>query len=128
MAAWLGMGCGGGGATAPSGRPAAAASSAPHSEQGKASYYADKFEGRPTASGEPYRKGEMTAAHRTLAFGTLLEVKRADGRSVVVRVNDRGPHVRGRIVDLSRRAAEELGIVREGVVDVEIRVVGKAGR
>lgn len=126
MAAWLGMGCGGGGATAPSGRPAAAAAS--QSEQGKASYYADKFEGRPTASGEPYRKGEMTAAHRTLAFGTLLEVKRADGRSVVVRVNDRGPHVRGRIVDLSRRAAEELGIVREGVVDVEIRVVGKAGR
>lgn len=126
------MGCGGGAATAPSGRraaaPSAAAPSAPHIEQGKASYYADKFEGRPTASGEPYRKGEMTAAHRTLAFGTLLEVRRADGRSVVVRVNDRGPHVRGRIVDLSRRAAEELGIVREGVVDVEIRVVGKAGR
>lgn len=92
-------------------------------EYGKASYYADSLAGRPTASGQPYLPTEMTAAHRTLPFGTVLEVVRVDGRKVVVRVNDRGPFVKGRIVDLSRSAAEALGMVREGVVDVRIRAV-----
>lgn len=96
-------------------------------EKGRASYYSDKLEGRKTASGEPYRKSELTAAHRTLPFGTFLEVKRTDGRSVVVRVNDRGPYSKGRIVDLSRSAAETLGMVRDGVVDVVIRVVEGPG-
>lgn len=95
---------------------------------GQASYYHDRFEGRPTASGEPYRAGELTAAHRTYPFGTRLKVTRADtGHSVEVRVNDRGPHSPSRIVDLSRRAAEELDLVRAGVAEVEIEIV-QSGR
>lgn len=117
-------------ATTPSGKTASIPPSevSSYTDQGKASYYSDKLAGRATASGEPYSVSEMTAAHRTLPFGTLIEVRREDGRSVVVRVNDRGPYARGRIVDLSRKAAEALGMVREGVVDVSIRVVGEAPR
>jgi rare lipoprotein A len=115
-------------AATPSGKTASIppAEVSSYTEQGKASYYSDKLAGRATASGEPYSVSEMTAAHRTLPFGTLIEVKRTDGRSVVVRVNDRGPYARGRVVDLSRKAAEALGMVREGVVEVSIRVVGEA--
>ena len=91
---------------------------------GQASYYHDKFEGRPTASGEPYRKEELTAAHRTYPFGTRLRVTRVEtGQSVEVRVNDRGPHSPNRVIDLSRRAAEDLDIVRAGVAEVEIEVL-----
>jgi rare lipoprotein A len=94
---------------------------------GVASYYADSLSGRPTASGEPYDPKALTAAHRTLPFGTLVEVSRDDGRSVVVRVNDRGPFgKKKRLIDLSRRAAEELGMVKAGVVNVTVRVVGRA--
>lgn len=96
-------------------------------QQGLASYYADSLAGRPTASGEPYDPGELTAAHRTLPLGTRIEVVRDDGRSVTVRVNDRGPFgSKKRIVDLSRRAAEALGMMRAGVVSVTVRVVKKA--
>lgn len=95
-------------------------------ERGEASFYAQSLAGRPTASGEPYKPTELTAAHRTLPFGTLIEVRREDGRRVVARVNDRGPFRKGRVVDLSRRAAEELGMVREGVVEVEVRVAKPA--
>lgn len=91
---------------------------------GKASYYADKFHGRRTASGEIYDKSKMTAAHRSLPFGTIVEVTNlSNNRSVTVRINDRGPFVSGRIIDLSRTAAEEIGMIRQGVVDVEIRII-----
>ncbi|HVJ16574.1 MAG TPA: septal ring lytic transglycosylase RlpA family protein [Polyangiaceae bacterium] len=98
------------------------------SQRGEASYYADSLAGRSTASGEPYEPARFTAAHRKLPFGTMLRVKRTDdGRSVYVRVNDRGPYGgRGRIVDLSKSAAEELGMLRQGVVKVTIEVVERA--
>ena len=92
--------------------------------RGEASYYADKFEGRPTASGEIYDHDKMTAAHRSLPFDTKVRVTRlATGRSVVVRINDRGPFKRGRIIDLSKRAARDLGLLRVGVAEVKIEVV-----
>lgn len=130
------LGCGGGAPPAkPAGRDGAspasledgAISAAKGSEQsGTASYYADSLAGRSTASGEPYDPKAMTAAHRTLPFGTMVEVTRDDGRKVVVRINDRGPFgKKKRIIDLSRRAAEELGMVRAGVAKVTVRVIGK---
>ena len=91
-------------------------------ESGKASYYADKFEGRKTASGEIFRQNNMTAAHRTLAFGTKVKViNLANGRSVNVKINDRGPFAQGRIIDLSKKAARKLGIISTGVAPVEIQ-------
>ncbi len=93
-------------------------------ETGEASYYADKLAGRKTASGEPYDPRALTAAHRTLAFGTWLEVRRGD-RRVRVKVNDRGPYAHGRVIDLSRAAAEALGLVRAGVGEVELYVLGR---
>jgi rare lipoprotein A len=92
-------------------------------EEGKASYYSDKLAGHPTAQGEPYDPSALTAAHRTLPFGTMVDVARPDGRHVTVRINDRGPHKRGRVIDLSRRAAEQIGLVRDGVGEVSLRVV-----
>lgn len=92
--------------------------------RGMASYYADKFDGRTTANGEIFNQNELTAAHRTLPFGTVLKVTNIkNNRSVIVRINDRGPFAEGRIVDLSRRAAEELDIIRAGVAEVEIEVL-----
>jgi rare lipoprotein A len=89
-----------------------------------ASYYAREFHGRDTASGRPYRKNEMTAAHRTLPFGTKVRVTNlGTGRSVVVTVTDRGPYRRERVIDLSKRAARELGILRAGVARVRLDVV-----
>ena len=96
-------------------------------QTGQGSYYADKFAGRPTASGVPYRPGQMTAAHNTLPFGTLIQVTNVrNGRSVKVTVNDRGPHVKGRIVDVSKKAARQLDIVEAGVVPVQLKVLKKA--
>jgi rare lipoprotein A len=94
-------------------------------QHGSASYYSDAFTGRSTASGAPYQPRDFTAAHRNLAFGTVLRVTRSDGgQSVYVRVTDRGPFgPRGRIVDLSRAAAEQLGMLRAGVVKVKVEVV-----
>jgi rare lipoprotein A len=92
-------------------------------EEGKASYYSDKLAGRPTAHGEAYDPRAFTAAHRTLPFGTMVYVARPDGRHVTVRINDRGPFKRGRVIDLSRRAAEQIGLVKEGVGEVSLRVV-----
>jgi len=95
--------------------------------RGRASYYADSLAGNATASGEPYQPSALTAAHRDLPFGTELEVTRDDGRSVRVRVNDRGPFgkaaARGVILDLSRAAAERLGMIREGVIEIRAVVV-----
>ena len=93
---------------------------------GTASYYADKYHGRKTASGEIYDKNKMTAAHRTLPFGVTVRVTDlSSGRSVLVRINDRGPFVRGRIIDLSLAAAKRLGIVHSGQASVRIEVVSQ---
>lgn len=96
---------------------------APLYEQGRASYYSDRLAGRATAAGERYDPRAYTAAHRSLPFGSIVDVARPDGRHVRVRINDRGPFARGRIIDLSRRAAADLGLVREGVADVVLRVL-----
>lgn len=94
------------------------------SESGLASYYAPEFHGRETASGETYRKDGLTAAHRTLPFGTRVRVTNIEnGRSVVVKVTDRGPYRRERIIDLSRRAARDLQMVRAGVARVRVDVI-----
>jgi rare lipoprotein A len=92
---------------------------------GSGSYYADKFAGRPTASGAPYEPSAFTAAHRTLPFGTVLRVTRlGGGQRVYVRVTDRGPFgPRGRILDLSRAAAEHLGMIKAGVAKIEVEIV-----
>jgi rare lipoprotein A len=91
---------------------------------GEASWYGDRFHGRKTANGETYDMQQMTAAHRTLPFGTLVRVTNLENdRSVVVRINDRGPFIAGRILDVSRAAAEALGMVKSGVARVEVRVV-----
>jgi rare lipoprotein A len=93
-------------------------------QSGQGSYYADKFAGKRTASGTPYRPGKLTAAHNTLPFGTKIKVTNAKtGRSVKVTVNDRGPHVKGRIVDLSKKAANKIGLVEAGVAPVQLKVV-----
>ncbi|HKK74833.1 MAG TPA: septal ring lytic transglycosylase RlpA family protein [Saprospiraceae bacterium] len=96
-------------------------------EFGKASYLDMAYQGAITASGEPYNANEFTGAHKIHPFGTKLRITRQDnGRSVIVRVNDRGPHIKGRIVDVSYAAAKALDMVRDGVADVKVEVVGKA--
>ena len=93
-------------------------------QSGVASYYGGSFHGRRTSSGEVFDQRQLTAAHRTLPMGTLLLVTSNDtGRQVVVKVNDRGPFVRGRILDLSRGAAQQLGSVGRGVAHVNIQTV-----
>jgi rare lipoprotein A len=97
----------------------------PKSETGEASYYASKHHGLKTASGEPYDEAKLTAAHRTLPFGTKVKVTNLDnGRSVVFRVNDRGPFIKGRIVDVSRRGAFELGFIQQGTCRVRLDILG----
>lgn len=93
-------------------------------EYGKASYYADKFQGRATASGELYDRDKLTAAHRTLPFGTLCRVTNTTNKKIVtVRINDRGPHVSGRIIDLSYQAMRLLDGIRAGEIDVMVEVL-----
>jgi rare lipoprotein A len=90
-------------------------------QQGVASWYGQSHHGRRTASGEPYDMNDMTAAHRTLPFGTVVRVTRLDdGRAVKVRINDRGPHVANRIIDLSAQAARDIGITNNGTARVKI--------
>jgi rare lipoprotein A len=92
---------------------------------GQASWYGPGFAGRPTASGEPFRPSHRTAAHKTLAFGTVVKVTHpGTGRSVRVVINDRGPYAGKRIIDLSKRAARRIGMLDEGVATVELRIVG----
>ncbi len=92
-------------------------------EVGEASWYGIEERGRPTASGEPMDPGALTAAHRTLPFGTIVEVTTVEtGAAVQVRINDRGPFVRSRVIDLSHEAARRLGILREGVAQVRLTV------
>jgi len=93
-------------------------------EVGVASYYAHKFNGRTTASGEIYEETAATAAHRTLPFGTRVRVTNlGNGKSVVLRINDRGPWKDGRVIDVSYRAARELGMLRSGLARVRVEVV-----
>ncbi len=100
--------------------------SAQKTEYGLASYYNDNFQDSKTANGEFYDKNKLTAAHRTLPFNTTLRVTRLDnGKAVTVRVNDRGPFRQGHVVDLSRKAAAELGIITLGKARVKIEVVKK---
>ncbi len=91
---------------------------------GFASFYADNFEGKETASGEKYKASKLTAAHLLLPFGTKVKVTNLEnGKSVIVEINDRGPYVEGRMIDLSKAAAEELGFIQKGITEVEIEVV-----
>jgi rare lipoprotein A len=91
---------------------------------GTASFYAKKFEGRRTSSGQRYRSTERTAAHRTYPFGTLLEITNHDnGLKTTVRVNDRGPHAKSRLIDLSYSAAKDLGLISSGTADVTLKVI-----
>ncbi|HTE34367.1 MAG TPA: septal ring lytic transglycosylase RlpA family protein [Chryseolinea sp.] len=93
-------------------------------QTGKASFYADKFEGIPTASGEKYRHNKLTGAHKTLPFGTKVKVTNlSNDKNVEVTINDRGPYVEGRIIDLSRSAAEELGFANYGLADVKLEII-----
>ena len=93
-------------------------------QTGKASFYADKFEGAPTASGERYRHNKLTAAHKTLPFGTRVRVTNlSNNESVEVIINDRGPYVENRIIDLSKSAAEKLGFINQGLADIRLEVV-----
>lgn len=91
---------------------------------GPASWYGPGFQGRRTANGERFDQNALTAAHRTLPFGTKVKVTcRNSGRSVTVRINDRGPFTGGRVIDLSRAAASQIGIQRRGVGPVSIEVL-----
>jgi len=93
-------------------------------QNGKVSWYGPGFHGRRTANGEIFDTNEMTMAHRSLAFGSKVRVTNLDnGRSIVVRVNDRGPYVGGRIADLSHAAASRLGFVEDGVVHARIELI-----
>ncbi len=95
-------------------------------QTGKASFYAKSFSGRTTANGEKYNPKKFTAAHRHLPFGTKVRVTNiANNKSVIVRINDRGPYISGRIIDLSLAAAKKLGFTKEGITDVAITVVDK---
>ena len=92
---------------------------------GQASWYGGKFHGRQTASGEIFNQNAFTAAHRYLPFGTRVKVTNINnGRSVIVRINDRGPFTKGRIIDLSAAAARSIGLIRTGVAPVQVSVLG----
>lgn len=100
---------------------------APDIERGQATYYGNSLAGHLTASGERYQPSELTAAHKTLPFGSVVRVTREDdGKSVVVRINDRGPFGReSRIIDVSYSAAQALDMLRAGVVPVRLEIVGR---
>jgi len=92
--------------------------------EGKASFYAGQFHGRKTANGETFNMAQLTAAHPSLPFGTWVRVTNLrNGKDVVVRINDRGPFVKGRVIDLSAGAAKEIGILKTGVVQVKLEAL-----
>ncbi len=96
----------------------------PYYEVGIASWYGPGFDGRRTASGEIYDMNGISAAHKTLPFGTIVQVVDLEtGKSVIVRINDRGPFIKGRIIDLSKGAAEKLGIIDKGITKVGLRIL-----
>jgi len=93
-------------------------------ETGLASYYGTKYHGRPTASGEVFNMNDLTAAHPRLAFGTRVKVTHlANHKSITVRINDRGPFVKGRVIDLSQAAAHELQMIQSGLAAVKLEIV-----
>ena len=93
-------------------------------EKGKASFYHDKFHGRTTACGQTFSQKKLTAAHKKLPCGTKIKVTRRDtGKSVVVTVNDRGPFVTGRVIDLSKAAARQIGLIRSGLAPVRLTIL-----
>ncbi|MCH5291624.1 MAG: septal ring lytic transglycosylase RlpA family protein [Treponema sp.] len=93
----------------------------------EASYYAEKFNGRQTANGEIFNMNDLTAAHKTLPFGTIVRVTNLEtGKSVTVRINDRGPNVEGREIDVSKAAAIELGMLGSGLAKVNIEIIKEA--
>ncbi|WP_110968087.1 septal ring lytic transglycosylase RlpA family protein [Pseudomonas huaxiensis] len=93
-----------------------------YDETGTASYYGSRHHGKRTASGEPFDQHGLTAAHRSLPFGTRVRVTNLKNeRSVVVRINDRGPHTRGRLIDLSKAAAQKLDMIRSGTARVRVQ-------
>ncbi len=95
-----------------------------YTQSGKASYYALKFQFRKTASGERFNQLSSTAAHKKLPFGTKVKVTNVkNGKSVIVKINDRGPFIKGRIIDLSRSAFKSIGNLDSGVINVKIEVV-----
>lgn len=105
-----------------------ATSFAQQAEYGQASYYDDSFHGSETAYGDKYDKNKLTCAHKIHPYGSVLRVTRLDNkRAVDVTVTDKGPYLKGRVVDLSRRAAERLGMIDDGVVDVKIEVISRGG-
>ena len=96
----------------------------PGAQLGMASWYGGQHHGGPTASGEKFDKNAMTAAHRTLKMGTRVRViRKKNNRSVVVRINDRGPYSKGRIIDLSEAAARELDMIEDGIAQVRVEVL-----
>ncbi|MBI3755918.1 MAG: septal ring lytic transglycosylase RlpA family protein, partial [Deltaproteobacteria bacterium] len=96
-----------------------------YEEEGIASWYGKDFHGKKTSNGETYNMYDMTAAHKTLPLGTYVKVTRLDnGKETIVRVNDRGPFVKGRIIDLSYKAASEIGIADSGTTRVKIAALG----
>jgi rare lipoprotein A len=106
---------------------AAAAATSGDASEGKVAHYGAKFNGRKTASGDVFNVNAMTMAHKTLPFGTRVKVTNlANKKSVVVRVNDRGPTDPGRIGDLTTGAARKIGMTKAGVVDARLEVVGQA--
>jgi len=108
----------------PTPSPQPPAVSGEHIGSGKASYYGSQHHNKRTASGERFDQGSLTAAHRTLPFGTRVKViNTRNGKSVIVRINDRGPFVRGRIIDLSKSAFERIGSTRSGVIPVRLEKV-----
>ena len=109
---------------APAAAPEKAASA--DSSEGKVAYYGKKFNGRKTASGERFNAGAMTMAHKTLPFGTMVKVTNIkNSKSVIVRVNDRGPSTPDRIGDLTSGAASKIGLISTGVIDAKLEVVGQ---
>ena len=95
-----------------------------YSAEGKASYYGARHQGKRTASGERFDQNQLTAAHRTLPFGSRVRVTNLNNdKSVLVRINDRGPYARSRLIDLSQKAAEQLDMLRAGVVPVRVESV-----
>lgn len=95
-----------------------------HELAGDASWYGGKFIGRPTANGEIFDTNKLTAAHKTLPFNTVVEVtNNSNGKKVRVRINDRGPFIKGRVIDLSKKAASKIDMLKSGTADVTLRVV-----
>jgi rare lipoprotein A len=110
-------------APAMAGTDTAQATAAAFVQTGRASYYGSKHDGMTTADGSTFDRTDFTAAHRTLPFGTVVRVTNlANGRMVKVRISDRGPHILGRVIDLSAAAARELGMLRRGLARVRLRV------